>query len=259
MKPGPIYIYQCPNCDKLMSQWSILSGNTFGATLYSDGKMIAPMLSELPRISKCKKCGFFTWLNKLEPIGSYNIGEETHKSAKGTEGKTILPQVKRYLEMLKPGLSHDLGRETSEPAKEISEPAEETNVNWGSAEEVEFPDIKDYFKAIDQGLAENKDEELYIRQHIWWSFNDRVRNGEEIFNDEKDKSLWYANIQRLKALFDKSDDNQIIMIAEIHRNLGDFENCMRLIRGIENDEFNWVKEKFHNACKQKNKVVIELK
>ena len=48
------------------------------------------------------------------------------------------------------------------------------------------------------------------------------------------------------------------MIAEIYRNLGDFEKCINIIQSIDNDEFNWIKEKIINECKRNNKCVIEL-
>lgn len=105
---------------------------------------------------------------------------------------------------------------------------------------------------------ENKNEELIIRKQIWWSYNDRIREGQEIFNDESDELRWLENVQKLKALLDQTDINQRIMIAEINRNLGDFETCINVIQSIDNDELNWLKDKFLNECNKKNKWVIEL-
>lgn len=49
-----------------------------------------------------------------------------------------------------------------------------------------FPlQINDLFRALDdEGVAETKDEELYIRIIIWWCYNNRIRKrvGE--------KSIW---------------------------------------------------------------------
>jgi hypothetical protein len=68
--PGSTYIYKCPFCSTLIKNGSNLTGNTIGAALFSDGKMIAPMLPEFPNLTKCKKCNFIFWLRDLEPIGS---------------------------------------------------------------------------------------------------------------------------------------------------------------------------------------------
>ena len=209
MLPGPNYVYSCPNCGNLLAQGSLLSGNTFGEKVYSDGKRIAPMLPDFPDLTKCKKCDAIFWLSKLNEIGTYDWGDPN-------------------------------------------------NSDWQNADEAQFLEIDDYFKAINTGIAEDKEEELIIRQEIWWAYNDKIRKGKKIFSDEKDELLWKENVEELVKLFDPSDINQRIMIAEINRNLGDFENCIRIIQSIENAELNWLKEKFVVECEQKNKWVIEL-
>lgn len=70
---GPNTIYQCSNCGNLLSRGSLISGNTFDAKYFSDGKMIAPMLPEFPDLTKCKKCNTNFWLSNLEEIGYCGI------------------------------------------------------------------------------------------------------------------------------------------------------------------------------------------
>lgn len=209
MLPGPDYVYQCPNCGHLLTNGSLLSGNTIGARVFSDGKEIAPMLPDFPNLTKCKKCEEIFWLSKLDEIGTYDWG---------------------YCE----------------------------NSEWQEADKAEFLEIEDYFNAISQGKAENRDEELLVRQLIWWTYNDRIRDGEDIFNDEQDEALWIDNVQKLKNLLDHSDLNQRIMKAEICRNLGDFKACVNLIQSIDDDGLNWLKELFTIECNKKNRWVIEL-
>ena len=209
MKPGPNYVYKCPNCSNLLTKASLMSGNTFGAKIFSDGKRIAPMLPEFPNLTKCKKCNTIFWLSKLKEIGTFGWGADK-------------------------------------------------NSDWQNADRAEFLEIDDYYDAISKGIAENTQEELLIRQHIWWAYNDRIRKGQEIFNDESDELRWIENVKKLKILLDKSDINQKIMIAEINRNLGDFENCISIIQSIDNNDLSWLKEIFLNECKRNNKWVIEL-
>lgn len=209
MIPGRYYVYKCPNCGNLMSKGSLMSGNTFGAKIFSDGKRIAPMLPEIPDLTKCRKCDNIFWLSKLKEIGTYEWGD--NKILK-------LP---------------------------IAFPAE-------------FLGINDYFKALDSGVAENKQEESFIRQRIWHAYNDRVRNGKNQFIDENDEIKWRENCYELISLLDQSDLNQRIMIAELNRNLGDFESCLNIIKKIDNNDLNWLKEKFILACELKNKCVIQL-
>ena len=88
MLPGPFYIYKCPSCGSLLSRGSLMSGNTFGAKLFSDGKMITNMLPEFPDLTKCRKCNTIFWLSKLKEIGTYKWGankNSTWKKAKEAE------------------------------------------------------------------------------------------------------------------------------------------------------------------------------
>ena len=62
MVPGPTFIHKCTTCGNLLTKQSSRSGNTFGATIYSDGKVIAPSNREFPLITKCSKCEQILWL-----------------------------------------------------------------------------------------------------------------------------------------------------------------------------------------------------
>lgn len=209
MIPGQNFVYKCPNCDNLLTKGSLLSGNSFGAETFTDGKRIAPMLPEFPNLTKCNKCDAIFWLSKLKEVGTYQWGDE-EKS------------------------------------------------NWGNADNAEFLNIEDYFSALNEELAENMEEELFIRQRIWWAYNDRVRNGNNPFVDINDEIKWRENCKKLISLLDESDLNQSIMIAELNRNLGDFESCLEIIKKIDNDELNWLTDIFISECEKGNKWVVKL-
>ena len=57
MIPGKSQILTCPFCGKDKEIMSLVSGNTFGAELWSDNKQIALMLPEISYIQKCPHCG----------------------------------------------------------------------------------------------------------------------------------------------------------------------------------------------------------
>jgi len=209
MQPGPTYIHSCPNCGNLLWRGSLLSGNTFGAKIYSDGKRIARMLPDFPKISKCKKCNTIFWFSRKNIIGEQLWN--------------------------------------SDPKPE-----------WKNADKAEFLNIEDCFTALENRIFKTKSEEFSIRQQIWWAYNDRIRNGQPIFNDESDERKWLNNIKELKLLLNPSDINQLIMMAEVDRNLGDFENCITLINGITNNDLDWIKELFLQECTKMNRWVFEL-
>jgi hypothetical protein len=127
------------------------------------------------------------------------------------------------------------------------------NPEWGDADIAEFLDISDLFRA----LEEKKSKEIIIRQLIWWAFNDRVRDGKEIFVEENEENLWMQNCIALTELFNKENINQKIMIAELYRNLGQFEHCIELIDNLS-DDLDWLKNKFKEECAKKNQLVFQL-
>lgn len=56
-----------------------MSGNNIGASIYSDGKQIAPMFPEYPYLCKCQICKSFYWLNDKTEIDLTNISDNIHQ------------------------------------------------------------------------------------------------------------------------------------------------------------------------------------
>ena len=73
---GPDRIVACPICHAATRVGTLLSGNTFGAIVFTDGKMIAPMLPEMPALARCKGCGVFYWLSDAEEVGETSGGPD---------------------------------------------------------------------------------------------------------------------------------------------------------------------------------------
>jgi hypothetical protein len=71
MTPGPTHVVRCPLCKQLGSYETINSGNTFGATYYTDGKRVAPMLPVVPPVVVCAHCSGLFWLSQAEELGNY--------------------------------------------------------------------------------------------------------------------------------------------------------------------------------------------
>ena len=57
MKLGNSKIIKCPYCGTKKELMTLLSGDTFGAQFWSDGKMIASRLPEVSFVQKCHGCG----------------------------------------------------------------------------------------------------------------------------------------------------------------------------------------------------------
>jgi hypothetical protein len=59
---GPSRIIHCPLCHGELRQWQMLSGNTFGGELWSDGYMYAPMMMEPILVTRCAHCTGIFWV-----------------------------------------------------------------------------------------------------------------------------------------------------------------------------------------------------
>ena len=68
MLSGPTIIISCPLCGRYAKKATIISGNTFGAQLWSDCKRIAPMMPDFPKLTVCKKCDQFFWVKDAKEV-----------------------------------------------------------------------------------------------------------------------------------------------------------------------------------------------
>ena len=66
--PGPDTVRQCPACGKPVLEKTILSGNTLGRKLWTDGRQEAPMLPDQPALVKCPHCAHLFWLGEAKKL-----------------------------------------------------------------------------------------------------------------------------------------------------------------------------------------------
>jgi hypothetical protein len=90
MLPGPNQIIACPHCGALEYYETLMSGNTFGAKLYSDGKQIAPYMPAPPPFVECHVCHQLFWLKDAMEIGTVS---PWNSSANDDPSWVAAPQV----------------------------------------------------------------------------------------------------------------------------------------------------------------------
>lgn len=64
MLPGPPIHRCCNECGRVFSQPTCSSTNTYGAVLWSDAKVEAPMEPVIPDLVKCPHCSALLWLDE---------------------------------------------------------------------------------------------------------------------------------------------------------------------------------------------------
>jgi predicted RNA-binding Zn-ribbon protein involved in translation (DUF1610 family) len=210
MQYGPNSVYQCPNCEEVTVRRSLRSGNTFGAVLFSDGKLKAPMLRKFTKIVKCKKCGAFYWLKNENKIAQYDVFDSKKRG------------------------------------------------EWRSADQAAFLSVSEYIEAINLKIG-TTEEQKYLRTMLWWKFNDRIRDGGDIFTENNDKEAYESNCIELIKLLDKNNDKEKILIAELCRNLGNYIECNAILETIEDQKYLWIKELLQKECAKNNPRVVALR
>jgi len=114
--------------------------------------------------------------------------------------------------------------------------------------ELEF---EDYFQALKQTNL-TLDKEIYLRLHAWWKGNDKRRKKEgNMTQIEKD------NIIELYELLSIKDHR--IMMAEIQRELGQYDKAMEIINSSLPQKKQSKAEQFiKNLIQQKKPFVTEM-
>jgi hypothetical protein len=146
---------------------------------------------------------------------------------------------------------------------------------WAKKEDADFeetryykdiadPNFSDYAKAVQKGLAKNADEEIEVRTLLWRALNSRVGSNDEHIE------LWQDNCEKLLPLKEqklneimeteniKEINNLRIEIAELKRNLGRFDECLKDLESLP-DSFDWLKEQFAEKCGEQDTKVFELR
>ncbi len=134
MLPGRTKILKCSTCSKPIAQDTIMSGNTFGARFWTDGKREAPMLPDEPWLVKCPHCLALLWIDEQEEVGESDPwADNGHTSSEFKDalpfttpsfeeyiiaiGKGVSDNNKlRYLRLRAWWAGNDERRETPDPA-----------------------------------------------------------------------------------------------------------------------------------------------
>jgi hypothetical protein len=96
-----LIIRECPHCRAHVVQEETVSGNTIGATYWTDGKREAKMLPNHPLLAKCPVCGGLFWVDEAVEV------DTGFDAAKGKQ-QVLAPSEKDVLGFLSgPALPRD--------------------------------------------------------------------------------------------------------------------------------------------------------
>ena len=189
MLRGPDEVIECPECKQPARVFTLLSGNTLDARLWTDGKRELPMLPRPPAVTRCRKCGHFYWTLRARVIGTIPLWEP--------EAEDVPDEWKK-----------------AKPVRELREAEyfEAIAAGLASGREEEF------WLRLLAWWAGN--DPLRSRK--------RSRHGRR-HRAPRRSAAAIANMERLLDLLDESRPDQRLMKAELFRELGRFDEALQLL------------------------------
>lgn len=114
MMPGPDQVIACPSCQGIAKYGTLMSGNTFGARVWTDGKQDAPMLPQPPAVVRCGHCHAFYWLEDAKKVGlmeSWSEPAQDVPAAWQSAEEVQEPGESEYYEAIRAGLARNQEQE----------------------------------------------------------------------------------------------------------------------------------------------------
>ena len=263
------------------------SGNTFGARQWTDGKMEAPMLPDLPRVTRCHACGGFFWVERARQLGAFEPWSEDAGETQDVfleevgarrvelmaclrrifarslgETKALLGRVPVCLAQgLLVGDAHWLVGELREAGAVAT-----TRVRLGDSEALspeqarewkEAPFVKplseeQLLMALQGRLAQSREDWLFLRCRAWWASNDPFRRPGVTWRPWPSRSPEAReNVRALAELYSPEDATERLMKAESFREREHFEEALALLRGDFPEDLTWAADFMRELARQR--------
>lgn len=211
-----------------------MSGNTFGAQLWSDGYRHAPMLPESVRVTRCPNCGNTYWLEDAKEIGTV---------PKPTYANVEVKVKRKWWFGTRTETRHVV---QDSPLSELPELA--------------HLDASGLSEALTQLPHDHEpDRETYLRTKLWWAFNDRFRNEQPTSATEADEATNRRNLDELLRLTEPEDDQGRLRSAAILLALERFGDAEAIATMVEDERLAAFKEKFIAAARGRRTMVFRLR
>lgn len=113
---------------------------------------------------------------------------------------------------------------------------------------------EDYYRAIEEGMADDAEKLVYLRKAIWWAENDPYRHGETDTPTVHDRQ----NLEKLLQMMDLSKAEDLLCAAEIHRELSQFSAALSLLEREIPEEYQMLYQAIRGRALAKDAAVVQL-
>jgi hypothetical protein len=139
-----------------------------------------------------------------------------------------------------------------------------------------------YSGLLERGFADTIDREIYLRIELWQTLNNKYRNirksstvdllkrkiidffgkvisgKKEIHKNDETKDLFNSNLKKLITIYKPENDNEQLLLAEMYRELGEFDRALYILNKIRQPESKEFYDKILKAVKRKRSDVFKL-
>ena len=151
------------------------------------------------------------------------------------------------------------------------------DLEWIFDDDRDEKTIAFYKDLLDDGFADTDEREIFLRIRIWWSVNDLVRHlstwrsarnlrmlraimkhkRESLSLFESYRELFDQNLERLIFLYIKGDDADLLYLANMYRESGNFSKAREILNKVERKSGAWRKVK--RKVGKKDRKVFQLR
>ena len=226
---------KCPHCGILMSAYELMSYTVHRAETWSDGKTEFGV-PEMHLIGICPECSKVFWRDDAR-IEREEPGQQEEE----------LPSVMDI---------HDL--------------------DWRLDDDRDIKRVAFYQDLLDKGFTDTDEKEFYVRTRIWWSVNDLVRHLATwrsarnlrqlkaiVSHRAKTRKLFarYAeiyrkNLDRLLFIYIKTADVDLLYLANMYREQGNFRKAADILAKVERKGNTW--KKVRKKVRRKDRRVFKI-
>jgi hypothetical protein len=128
-----------------------------------------------------------------------------------------------------------------------------TEMDWNLIESPEKPTEEDLFRVLSEGVSLTKDQELHLRISLVTMSNHPQRYGECRRITKRHRE----NRNRLKTLMNREDLVDVIFLAELFREEGEFQQAVDLLRSIRSNRAFSDDLEFHMPWFEKVLILAE--
>lgn len=206
------------------------------------------------------RCPLCEQLGKYSSIASGN----TFGAVYYTDGKRVAPMLPDTPSVMRCGFCRDIfwreaAAEVGQFMEQREEPAE-VDASWLKAGYLAEPDEGEYLAALDRLISSTPGEELNIRLLAWWRGNDSHRgllptpavDNPEVANRRRD------NMRALLPLLTTAESADLIMRAEVLRQLGEFELATEALTRHFPGVFDTAISRLLYLCAQRDSTLQKL-